>query len=69
MNSIPTSLTFDERLRYTINEASTLLRQSRAKTYIDMQDGKLHVIRDGKRVYIPGTEIVRRSKLPNSVAA
>lgn len=54
---------FDERLRYTIPEASLLLRQSRAKTYIDIRNGNLRVIRDGKRVYIPGSEIVRRSTL------
>lgn len=52
---------FDERLRYSIVEASDLLRQSRAKTYEDIKAGKLRVIKDGARVYVHGSEIVRRS--------
>jgi hypothetical protein len=50
--------------RYTINAASGLLSQSRAKTYLDIRAGKLAVIKDGRRTYIPGSEIIRRSTLP-----
>jgi hypothetical protein len=49
--------------RYTIPDASALLSQSRAKTFADLRDGKLASIRDGRRRYIPGTEIIRRSTL------
>jgi predicted ribosome-associated RNA-binding protein Tma20 len=52
----------DERQRYTVPEASALLRQSVAKTYVDISRGALSVIKDGARTYIPGTEIVRRSR-------
>ena len=58
----PSCISFDERLRYTVPEASALLRQSRAKTYLDIKNGKLRPIRDGARTYIPGSEIHRRSR-------
>ena len=56
-------IVFDERLRYSIPAASALLSQSRAKTYRDIAAGTLRVLRDAKRVYVPGTEIARRSRL------
>lgn len=49
--------------RYTVNEATELLRQSRAKLYNDIATGLLAVIKDGRRTYIPGSEIIRRSRL------
>jgi hypothetical protein len=53
----------DERQRYTIPETCALLRQSRAKTYQDITAGHLRIIKDAKRTYVPGTEIMRRSRL------
>jgi hypothetical protein len=50
--------------RYPIAQANKLLAQSRAKTYQDIANGNLRVIRDGRRVYVPGSEIIRRSTLP-----
>jgi hypothetical protein len=50
--------------RYSIPEANALLRQSNAKTWTQIKTGELRTIRDGGRVYIPGSEIVRRSTLP-----
>jgi hypothetical protein len=52
--------------RYSIQAASGLLSQSRAKTYLDIRAGTLAVIKDGRRTYIPGSEIIRRSTLPAS---
>ena len=54
----------DERLRYTIDEATAYLRQSRAKTYEDIAAGKLASITDGRRRYIPGSAIIDRCRLP-----
>jgi hypothetical protein len=54
----------DPLQRYTVPEANALLRQSNARTYQQIKAGELHVIRDGSRVYVPGSEIVRRSTLP-----
>lgn len=51
--------------RYEIHEASAYLRQSRARTYKQIKSGELRVIKDGKRTYIPGSEIVRKSALPS----
>jgi hypothetical protein len=56
----------DARQRYTIPETNAFLRQSRAKTYQDISSGSLAVIRDGRRVYIPGSEIIRRSSLKSA---
>jgi excisionase family DNA binding protein len=53
----------DVNQRYAITEASTYLRQSRSKIYTDIANGSLQVIRDGGRIYIPGSEIVRKSTL------
>jgi excisionase family DNA binding protein len=46
--------------RYTINEANAYLRQSRSKTYKDIQAGKLAVIKDGRRTYVSGAVIASR---------
>lgn len=49
--------------RYSIDEASALLRQSRSQTYKQIESGDLSVIKDGRRTYVPGSEIVRRSQV------
>lgn len=51
---------FDPRLRYSIELGTRFLAQSRATTYKQIRAGDLKVIREGKRVYIPGAEIERR---------
>jgi ribosomal protein L17 len=53
----------DSHQRYEIPEASAYLRQSVAKTYVDIKGGKLRIIKDGARAFVPGTEIIRRSTL------
>jgi hypothetical protein len=58
----------DLNQRYTVIEASAYLRQSRAKTYIDISEGKLPVIKDGKRTYIPGRAIAARSGVEAAAA-
>lgn len=63
------AIPLDAQQRYTIPEASDLLRQSRAKTYKDITAGNIRVIKDGSRTYIPGSEIIRRSTLPMVVNA
>jgi excisionase family DNA binding protein len=49
--------------RYSIDEACAYLRQSRAKTYQDIRDGRLSIIKDGARSYVPGTAIAARSTI------
>jgi hypothetical protein len=59
----------DLNQRYSLAEAVALLRQSPAKTYNDIKAGTLRVIREGRRTYVPGSELVRRSRLPEQSAA
>ncbi|MGB6451005.1 MAG: hypothetical protein WBE92_09660 [Steroidobacteraceae bacterium] len=70
---------FDERLRYSIPEAAVLLRQSISRTWADIAAGKLAVIRESAcphegvgrksgRVFVPGSEIAKRSTLPERQA-
>ena len=54
----------DPHQRYEVPEASAYLRQSVAKTYLDIKSGKLRILKDGGRSFVPGTEIIRRSTLP-----
>jgi hypothetical protein len=51
----------DLRQRYTIPEASLYLRQSVAKTYLEIAAGRLKVLKSGSRSYVHGTEIARAS--------
>ncbi len=46
--------------RYTINETNAYLRQSRSKTYKDIDAGKLAIIKDGRRTYVSGAVIASR---------
>jgi hypothetical protein len=62
-NQVPPSVV-DANQRYPVPEANAILRQSNAKTYADIKAGKIQVIRDGARTYIPGTELIRLSTLP-----
>ena len=52
----------DLRQRYSVDEATAYLRQSRAKTYTDIRSGALDSFTDGRRRYIPGTAIAARSQ-------
>ena len=54
----------DSQQRYTIDEATAYLRQSRAKTYKDIAAGTLPSFTDGRRRYIPGDAIIARCKPP-----
>ena len=56
----------DANQRYTMAEAMAYLRISRQKIYADINAGNLATIKDGKRRYVPGSEIVRRSRIENS---
>jgi len=52
----------DERQRYTVDEALSYLRCSRAKLYEKIAKRELKSIEDGRRRYIPGAEIARLSR-------
>jgi hypothetical protein len=70
---VPPPPLVDARQRYDIPEGSAILRQSQAATFKDMarpddDPRKLRVIREGGRTFIPGSELIRRSTLPEQTA-
>ncbi len=52
----------DPLQRYSIEEACKYLRLSRAGLYQRLADGRLKCIHDGRRAYVPGSEIARVSR-------
>lgn len=53
----------DSQQRYDIRETSAYLRKSVSTLYVDIAEGKLRVIKDGGRTYVPGSEIARLSSV------
>lgn len=54
--------------RYTMDEAAIYLRLSKVTLYSQIALGKLQSIKEGKRRFIPGSEIARLSSLPAAQA-
>lgn len=59
----------DQAQRYTVDEALAYLRMSRARLYEKIAAGDITVIKDGRRTYLPGSEIARVSGVPARAAA
>jgi excisionase family DNA binding protein len=55
----------DERQRYTVAEAISYLRTSRRSFYQLIAQGRLRPIKERRRTYVPGSEIVRLSSVPS----
>jgi excisionase family DNA binding protein len=51
----------DPLQRYTVEEATRYLRTSRPTLYELINAGLIASIQEGRRRYVPGSEIVRRS--------
>jgi len=62
----PTLSPLDPAQRYSIDEAIAYLRSSRKTAYDDIREGRLATIKEGKRRFVPGSEIARRSRLPSN---
>ena len=60
----PALAALDQAQRYTIAEAALYLRSSAWSVFRDIREGRLVVIREGARTFIPGSEIARRSRIP-----
>lgn len=54
---------FDPRLRYPVELAAAFLHASRAHVFKRIKAGEIRVIRDGRRCYVPGSEIARLSSV------
>jgi hypothetical protein len=65
---IPRLPPVDANQRYKLEEAYAYLRQGRTKTYREIAAGALKVIKEGKSVYVPGSEIIRRSTIGGSAS-
>lgn len=59
----------DPQQRYTIEEGITYLRSSRKSFYDDVKAGRIRLIKDGRRSYVHGSELIRRSALSREAAA
>jgi hypothetical protein len=59
----------DAAQRYSIEEAIAYLRSSRKTLFDDIREGRLATIKEGKRRFVPGSEIARRSRLESRSAA
>lgn len=56
----------DKAQRYTVAEAKRYLRTSHQTIYNLIARGELATITEGRRRFVPGTEIARRSALPTA---
>jgi hypothetical protein len=61
----------DENQRYTIEESIRYLRTSRKTIYSDINANppRLKTFKEGRRRYVPGSELKRRSMPPANEAA
>ena len=57
----------DPAQRYTIPEATRYLRTSHQTIYNLINAGELATIKEGRRRFVPGSEIVKRSSLPSEL--
>ena len=53
----------DPNQRYFLAETHAALGQSHAKTFEDIKLGRLKTIKDGRRRYVLGSELIRRARL------
>jgi excisionase family DNA binding protein len=53
----------DVNQRYEIDEASAYLRISRGRLYEKVAAGQIRLIKDGRRSYVPGSEIAAQSRI------
>jgi excisionase family DNA binding protein len=60
LRSVPPPL--DPLQRYRPEEAAAYLRVSRWSVFQDIREGRLASIKEGRRRFIPGSELVRRSQ-------
>jgi prophage regulatory protein len=56
----------DVSQRYTIKEATCYLRISHASIYKEINAGRIRILKQGKRTFVPGSEIARLSRLEDA---
>jgi hypothetical protein len=60
---VPRPSVIDPNQRYTLAETHAVLGQSHVKTFRDIKRGVLQTIKDGRRRYVLGSELIRRCRL------
>jgi hypothetical protein len=60
---VPRPAVIDPNQRYTLAETHAVLGQSHVKTFRDIKRGVLQTIKDGRRRYVLGSELIRRCRL------
>lgn len=58
----------DPLQRYSVDEAIAYLRSSRKTLFDDIKTGRILTIKEGRRRFIPGSEIARRSRVPEGTS-
>jgi prophage regulatory protein len=58
----------DMAQRYTIKEATDYLRISHASIYKEINARRIQVLKQGKRTFVPGSEIARLSRIGDAAA-
>jgi excisionase family DNA binding protein len=70
MSTVPSILApLDPLQRYTVEEAIRYLRTSRQSIYNLIDAGRIATINQGKRRFVPGSEIARLSRVETAKAA
>lgn len=62
MKSRPNLPPLDANQRYTIDEAADYLRTSRVRVYQKVHANQLRLIKDGRRSYIGGIDLIAQSR-------
>lgn len=63
MDNTPNMPPLDPLQRYSVAESERLLRSSRTIIYEKIRSGEIATIKDGRRRFIPGSEIARLSRV------
>lgn len=62
--SLPRLPPLDANQRYSIRETQQYLRVSHMSVYARIRAGTLQTITEGRRRFVPGSELIRVSRLP-----
>lgn len=62
MKSRPNLPPLDANQRYAIDESAEYLRTSRVQVYKKIAAGQLRLIKDGRRSYISGIDLIAQSR-------
>ena len=62
LRRVPRPAFIDPNQRYSLTEMHAPFAQSHAKTFQDIKLGRLKTMKDGRRRYVLGSELIRRAR-------